>query len=136
MNEQTATQANGNAKACYAFYVWVKSRPEFNRIINARTAGKAKREYHLDLSESWDIEFTELRVRKIGDCHSSDRFIENAKYRGVPGVRCGARVIVGNGRGVIVGHNSSANFNVLFDEDSPEYPGETLNVHPGTVEYA
>lgn len=124
------------SSACYAFYVWVNSRPEFHRIINARSAGKAKYEYFIDISESWDIKFTELRVRKVGDCHSSDRFIHNAQYRGVPHVRCGDRVIVGEGRGVIIGHNDSANFDVLFDDDSPKYPGETLNVHPGEVEYA
>jgi hypothetical protein len=49
----------------------------------------------------------------------------------MPDVRCGQRVRVGKHVGVIVGHNSSANFNVLFGEG--EYKGKTLNVHPAEV---
>jgi hypothetical protein len=37
---------------------------------------------------------------------------------------------------VIVGHNSSANFDVLFDDDSPRYAGNTLNVHPSEIKLA
>lgn len=118
----------------FAFEVWVKTVPEWRRTINARSAGKAKSDYLLDLQDAWpDYRFTDLAVRKIGGPHTSEQFIRNATYRGMPDVRCGQRVIVGKGRGVIVGHNSSANFDVLFDDDSPEYPGLTLNVHPGSV---
>jgi hypothetical protein len=52
----------------------------------------------------------------------------------MPEVECGQRVRVGISRGVIVGHNESANFNVLFDDDDPRYPGLTLNVHPCDVD--
>lgn len=122
---------------CYAFEVWVASVPEFRKTINARTANKAKYEFLIDLQESWpDYEYKDLRVRKLGEPVSSERFIHNAKYRGVPDVRCGQRVIVGDGRGIIVGHNASANFDVLFDDDSPKYAGLKLNVHPGEVQYA
>ena len=121
---------------CYAFEVWVSGRPEFGRVINERTAGRAKRSYLLDLNESWpDYKFTDLRARKIGGPHTTERFIDNAVYRGTPDVRCGQRVKVGLGRGVIVGHNESANFDILFDDDSPKYAGLTLNVHPGEVQY-
>lgn len=51
----------------------------------------------------------------------------------MPNVRCGQRVHVGEARGVIVGHNESANFSVLFDLDSPKYPGAILSVHPGEL---
>lgn len=47
----------------------------------------------------------------------------------MPEVRCGQRVKCGESYGFIVGHNSSANFDVLFDDDS-RYPGQRLNVHP------
>ena len=118
----------------HAFEVWVASRPEFKQTINARSAGKAKYEYLRSLQETWPgYTFFDLRVRKLGSPRSSEQFIRNAKYRGVPEARCGQRVSVGEGHGVIVGHNSSANFDVLFDDDSPRYPGETLNVHPDSV---
>ena len=115
----------------FAFKVWVQQRPEWERVINARSRGKAKVEYYRSLTESWpDFPYIDIRCRKIGDPHTSSAFTRNAQYRGMPGVKCGQRVAVGEGRGVIVGHNYSANFNVLFDDDSPLYPGQTLNVHP------
>lgn len=120
---------------CYAFEVWVKGLPEWKRIVNARTANKAKYEYLVDLREAVPgYGYIDLRVRKVGPCHTSAEFRRNAKYRGFPDVECGQHVRVGVGSGVIVGHNSSANFMVLFDEDSPKYPGQTLNVHPGNLE--
>ena len=123
-----------NENAVCAFDVWVKDRPDFRRTVNARTAAKAKADYLLDLQEAWpDYKFTDLRVRKVGGPYTSDSFRRNAAYRGLPDVECGQRVIVGDARGVIVGHNSSANFDVLFDDDSPEYPGLTLNVHPASL---
>lgn len=120
---------------CYAFRVWVADRPEFERIINARSAGKAKREYLDSIRDAGrDYGFTDLRVRKLGQPHTSERFRNNARYRGMPDVECGQRVRVGDGVGVIVGHNSSANFDVLFDDESSKYAGLTLNVHPQEVE--
>jgi len=106
----------------------------FPRIINARTAGKAKAERWRDLREVGDFPFTCLRVRKIGTAYTSPEFARNAHYRGMPAVRCGQRVKVEHCPGTIVGHNSSANFDVLFDDDAPQYAGLTLNVHPGSVE--
>lgn len=120
---------------CFAFDVWVRSRPDFRRIVNARSAGKAKSSFLIDLQDAWpNYRYTDLRVKKIGGAHTSEQFRRNAAYRGMPDVECGQRVIVGDGRGVIVGHNSSANFDVLFDDDSPKYAGLTLNVHPGSIE--
>lgn len=104
---------------------------DWSQVVNHRTAGKAKVEYWHSVRESWpDVPYTAMRVRKIGLPRSSDRFVHNANYRGLPCVRCGDRVIVGTARGVIVGHNSSANFDVIFDDDSPKYAGLKLNVHP------
>jgi hypothetical protein len=119
---------------CFAFDVWVHDRPEFRRTVNARSAAKAKAAYLLDLQDAWpNYKFTDLRVRKVGRPHTSEGFRRNAAYRGMPQLECGQRVIVGDGRGVIVGHNSSANFDVLFDDDSRKYAGMTLNVHPGEI---
>ena len=117
----------------YAFVVNVSGK-DWGRVINALSRGAAKAQYHRHLTDAWpDIPYTALRSRKVGAPVSSDRFISNAKYRGMPCVRCGDRVKVGVASGTIVGHNDSANFNVLFDKDSKKYAGLTLNCHPNDV---
>jgi hypothetical protein len=117
-----------------SFEVWVKGKPEWKRTVNARSRGKAKSAYHRDLSESWDIDYRLIRCRSLGKPQTSEAFKANALYRGMPGIECGQRVKVGDSLGVIVGHNASANFNVLFDDNAPFYPGLTLNVHPHGME--
>lgn len=120
---------------CYAFECFPKGKEEWKTTINARSRGKAKSQYYRDVSESWDrIKYQDIMCRKIGKPVTSERFIHNAKYRGMPDVRCGQPVKVLGNKGIIVGHNASANFNVLFDDDSPHYAGLTLNVHPNDVE--
>jgi len=119
----------------YAFACWHKSRDESTAsIYNAWTRSKARYQFWLDIRDCWsEVKLMDLNVRKIGGPHSSERFIHNAKYRGMPDVRCGQRVKVGaEGEGVIVGHNSSANFDVLFD--TGRWAGQTLNCHPMEVE--
>ena len=102
--------------------------------VNARTAGQAKNDYHRQVTDAWpDVPYTAMRCRKIGAPQTSEAFRRNAAYRGMPDVHCGQRVTVGEARGVIVGHNASANFDVLFDADSPKYAGMKLNVHPGSI---
>jgi hypothetical protein len=117
-----------------SFEVTVKGKPDWGRVVNAHTRGKAKSEYWHDVVDAWpDLPFTAVRVRKLGKPVTSRQFERNAEYRGMPGVKCGQAVKVGSARGVIVGHNSSANFDVLFDLDSPKYAGLKLNVHPSEV---
>jgi hypothetical protein len=102
-------------------------------IVNALSASKARYQYFLDVSECWpDVRLIDLRVRKVGGPHTSDQFVRNAKYRGMPDVRCGQRVKAPSGEGVIVGHNSSANFDVLYT--AGKWEGLTLNVHPSEIE--
>lgn len=110
------------------------------RVMNARSAAKAKYLYLLDVRDVWpDVTFMDLFARKVGEPRTSDAFRRTAAYRGMPGLECGQRVIVNvpndkpRPRGVIVGHNDSANFEVLFDDDSPQFAGLTLNVHPGEL---
>lgn len=110
------------------------------RTMNHRSAGKAKAAYLRDVRDCWpDVEFIDLYARKVGEPRTSDAFTRNAEYRGMPGLRCGQRVEVntpGQDRpatGAIVGHNGSANFDVLFDDDSPRFAGMVLNVHPGDI---
>ncbi|MEJ8837733.1 hypothetical protein [Ramlibacter sp. AN1133] len=99
-------------------------------IINSTSRGKALGEFFHSLDG--DYPFTDLRARKVGPPRSSEAFLRTARYRGLPNVRCGDRVLVGRDTGVIVGHNDSANFDVLFDRDS-RYKGLVLNVHPSEL---
>lgn len=125
------------ANEVFAFTCSVVGQPDWAETINARSAGKARAEYWRRVSEPWpSIPFTAIRARNVGQPHTSDEFLRTAQYRGLPDVRCGQRVTAGRGRGVIVGNNSSANFDVLFDDDSPEYAGLTLNVHPNSLIFA
>jgi hypothetical protein len=116
----------------YAFACRVSWAPEWGEsIINASSAGLAKKLHFYSVHDAWDnCKFTDIRVRKVGAPQTSERFKHNAKYRGMPDVRCGQRVMVGKALGTIVGHNSSANFDVEFDADAVEFKGLRLNVHP------
>ena len=73
---------------CYAFECWLKDEPTWIKVINARTRGKAKVQYFRDVSDSWEIDYKDIRSRKIGNPITSERFIHNAKYRGMSDVRC------------------------------------------------
>jgi hypothetical protein len=116
----------------FAFECTVKDAPWGPTVINSTTAGKAKQQYHRDVSDPWpDVRFIDIRVRKIGGPRTTDAFVRNATYRGMPDVKCGQRVKVNGNFGWIVGHNSSANFDVLFD--SGKWAGATLNVHPSEI---
>ncbi len=110
---------------------------DWTKIINAATAGKAKYQYWLHVTDAWpDVPITAMRARLYnnGKPYTSPDFERNAAYRGMPEVKCGQRVKVGANEGVIVGHNSSANFDVLFDDNALKYPGMRLNVHPQEME--
>lgn len=113
----------------FAFEVNVKGT-DWQTVINAHTRGKAKAEYFRSVNECWEVPFTSIRCRKIGAPLTSQGFERNAIYRGWEGVKCGARVKCGDAMGTLVGHNSSANFDVLFDEDAPRFAGMKCNVHP------
>lgn len=138
MNTQPNVAASSGSSpsscsAIFAFEVSVKGT-DWTQIVNARTPGKAKRQYHSSVIDAWpDVPFTAMRCRKIGRPHTSERFRHNARYRGMPDVQCGQRVTVSGNAGTIVGHNESANFNVLFDDDAENYAGLTLNVHPQDI---
>lgn len=119
----------------YSFACSVRGAPQWGETTyNRETSGQAKVSHWRMVSDAWpDVKYTDVRCHKVGEPLSSERFIANAKYRGMPDVRCGQRVKVGDaGSGVIVGHNSSANFDVLFE--SGAYKGQTLNCHPSSVE--
>jgi hypothetical protein len=114
----------------FAFELSVKGDAEIKAIINAHHKGQAKGQFYRRVTEYYEVAFTSICCRKIGAPVTTEQFERNAIYRGWQGVKCGARVKCGDATGAIVGHNSSANFDVLFDLDSPRYAGQRLNVHP------
>lgn len=118
----------------FAFACRVAWAPEWGETIyNRATAGQAKYDHWLHVHEAWqDTKFTDIRVRKVGRPESTEQFIGNAEYRGLPDLRCGHRVKVGQSEGIVVGHNASANFEVLFD--AGKYAGQTLSVHPSEMQ--
>lgn len=100
------------------------------QVIHERSRNRAKGEYLLRIRDVCpDAKYTDIRVRCIGSPKTSERFLKTARYRGVPFARIGMRVSVGGEYGVLVGTNSAANFDVLFDEKS-RYKGMVLNCHP------
>lgn len=124
--------------AVFAFEVRCPRLGGGGSVINHRTRGGAAAEYLRDLRDAWpDARFTDLRVRKLGPPETSAAFLRVAARRGMPGVRCGDRVLYRDDArripGCIVGHNDSDNFDVLFDVDTP-FRGAVGNVHPLDLE--
>lgn len=119
----------------FAFEVWAVGSPH-RRVINARTSGAARYDYLLDVLDCWpDAKYTDMRARKVGEPHTSEAFMRTARYRGMPDLRCGEAVTVDGMPGVVVGHNDSANFDVLFDQGT-KWAGAVLNVHPSELKRA
>lgn len=93
--------------------------------VNALSAGKARYQFWLNVLDCLpDLPITKIKVRSARKPITTPAFEQNAKYRGIPFAHCGMSVEVGGKRGVIVGHNSSANLDVLFED------GRVLNCHP------
>jgi hypothetical protein len=122
------------SKAIFAFDVWVDGT-DWHKVINERTAGRAKADYWRDVTDAWaDVPYTAMRARKLGLPRSTPNASRVATYRNRPELKCGVRVTAEGGTGVIVDGNGSANFDVLFDDDSPRYAGLRLNCHPAYIE--
>jgi len=97
--------------------------------IHATSRGKARSEYFRRVREPFpDVRFTDVHVLTVGPPISSDAFKTVARSRGVPFARVGMKVEVEGHAGVIVGHNDSANFDVLFSIGP--HAGATGNCHP------
>lgn len=118
----------------FAFKVWCPMLGEGGTVINHRNRGGAMSEYLRLVQEAWpSVQYTDLRARKQGPAVTTPEFLRVARRRGYPGVRCGDRAFFRCGSQrrpcVIVGHNSSDNFEVLFSPDGPRR-GFIGNVHP------
>src|SRR6185312_14681202 len=101
--------------------------PGHETIVVARSAGQAKYRHFLNVRDAWcEFPFTAVRARAVPGFHESERFRANAEYRGIPFAKVGMRVRFDDGQeGTIVGHNDSANLDVILDGDN-----EVLNCHP------
>lgn len=102
-------------------------------VVNAESTGKAKVYFQHHSLYDLDVPFTAIRVRRIGRAHTSDDFARVAKMRGVPSIKCGDLCTVAGVACLIQGHNSSANFDVLFL--GGRYQGQVLNVHPSSIQF-
>lgn len=114
-----------------AFSCSVHGMPELGRaVINAATVGQAKVRYWRRVVDAWEgVPFTAIRARVAGEPVTNDAMRRTAVYRGVPFARAGMRVVYGTtSEGLLVGSNSSANFDVLFTNG--RYTGQVLNCHP------
>jgi len=82
--------------------------------FNARSRGQAKAAFwhYLDC----DFDYLRIRCKVNGKIYTSDEFLRNAEYRNIPFAYCGMKVSVNGRFGVIIGHNSSANLDILFDD--------------------
>lgn len=99
---------------------------EGSQVIAARTAGQARYRFLLD-AQDWhpDLRIIDIRAVVAGAPSEPQGFRSVCRQRGVEFAKVGMRVTVQDKPGHIVGCNSSANFDVLFDGES--YP---LNCHP------
>lgn len=121
-----------------AYEVGLKDDHEgkYASVVYALSAGKAKYERLLSIWDAWgkdgtwngnSISFAILTCRAVGEFQPLSLH-RTATYRGLEFVRAGMAVEVGGSRGVVVGSNSSANFDVTFTEG--KHKGETLSCHP------
>lgn len=114
------------------YLCWVDGSDHIGTQVFAETAGKARYRYWRDMLDVLpDLLLIQCRVRLSAEgARTSDAFRRNALYRGIPFAYCGMNVKVGGKPGVIVGHNSSANLDILFAN------GQVMNCHPHSeVEY-
>jgi hypothetical protein len=95
--------------------------------INAISKGSAKSKYFRKLDADW-IKYTQIKCKVNGYPYTSEEFIRCTKYRNIEFAYCGMKVNVSGWNGFIVGHNNSANLDILFIDG--KYSGQTLNCHP------
>jgi hypothetical protein len=103
----------------------LKFKPEHTENYIAETAGKAKYQFFKYLSDIYDWSFGDFLkwcyCKKVGiaDIHhmfgDSETFERMKQYRDIPYAYQGMKIEVCGKPGTIVGANSSANLDVVFD---------------------
>lgn len=112
----------------YAYECGIRGT-EWTSVVHASSAGKARYRYLLEVGDTNDgLSFKDITVRSLGNPITDAEFERTAKYRGVPFAKIGMRVECEGSAGLIVGKNSSANFNVLFTFG--RHQGCVMNCHP------
>ena len=96
--------------------------------FNATSYGDAKMQFLRHLDDCCGDCYLAIKCRCAGAIETSDEFVRNAKYRNIEFAYCGMVVDVDGEKGVIVGHNSSANLDVLFETGKNK--GKVLSCHP------
>lgn len=96
--------------------------------INALSSGMAKSRFLSHDLEDLDYPYTAIKCRVNGLPYTDENYIRMAKYRNIEFSYCGMPVQVGDWNGVIVGHNSSSNLNILAVDG--KYKNQILNCHP------
>jgi len=96
-------------------------------VATSPSAAKYAHYLAMEYGDSYEEMLNYFEVRLDGGplYPTTDAFRENAKYRGIPFAHCGMRVEVTGKPGTIIGHNSSANLDVLFDGEN-----RSANCHP------
>jgi len=95
--------------------------------LNTTSRGSAKATFYRHYSDL-GINYIDIKCRCKGKPYTSEDFKRNAKYRNIEFAYCGMVIDVNGKKGIIVGHNSSANLDVLFTEGTNK--GYVINCHP------
>ncbi len=93
----------------------------------ATSTGPAQQDYIRMLDGCADYCFLSIMFR-VDSPKTTLAFKDNANYRGIPFPSVWMNVNVGGDKGVLFGHNSSANLDVYFLEGDNK--GQKLNCHP------
>lgn len=101
---------------------------EYWTTFNATSYGDAKMQYLRHLDDCCGDCYLAIRCRCTGAIYTSEEFKRNARYRNIEFAYCGMVIDIDGRKGIIVGHNDSANLYVLFTEG--EYKGKVYNCHP------
>jgi hypothetical protein len=93
-------------------------------IVFASSPSKAKVSFWYDIRDYWDVKYTDLRCRCVGNPITPSSFERTAIKRDVPFAKIGMKVELDGKTGYIVGNNNDANFDVEFEN------GSVFNCHP------
>jgi hypothetical protein len=125
-DDVTPSRAPSETRALRSFAVSTKDYPDHEKIVIAHSAGAAKYRYWIDIRDAYpEYPFTSMRARAVGGYVEPDGFRRCVEYRQIQFAKVMMLVRLDDGReGRIIGHNSSANLDVIFDG------GVVMNCHP------
>lgn len=122
---------------CYVVWIenFFRDGSDYRKTFVAASAGKAKYKFWWEGTDGGDQPFFDwlkcMKVKCLGPLNpvnvfqDEERFNETKRKRNIEFAQLGMKVDVTGKTGVIIGSNSSANLNVLFDGED-----DYQNVHP------